>query len=118
MIKKIKILSFVVALVTMCSSYPVYARDIDINQRQEISVELSSQEKKEVFLEQKEIVEKIKKEDPNSNDFAEKIDKIVDKDYNTINQAVENKAERQDIPLKYVSEIETNVGDRTYNIDK
>lgn len=114
----IKSLTFVVAFVTICSSYPVYAKDTSANQKQEISVELSSKEKKKVLLEQEVIVERIKRADPNSDDFSEKMDKIVKEDYNTIDQAIENKAKKQDISLNYLCEVETNVEDQTYNIDK
>lgn len=114
----IKSLTFVVAFITICSSYSVYAKDASNIQKHDLSVELSSKEKKKVFLEQKEVVEKIKKENPNSDDFAEKMDKIVKEDYDTIDHAVENKAEKQAIPLNCVSEVETNVEDQIYQIDK
>lgn len=114
----IKSLTFLVAFITIGSSYSVYAKDASNIQKQDLSVELSSKEKKKVFLEQKEVVEKIKKENPNSDDFAEKMDKIVKEDYNTIDHAVENKAEKQAIPLNCVSEVETNVEDQIYQIDK
>lgn len=114
----IKSLTFLVAFITIGSSYSVYAKDASNIQKHGFSVELSSKEKKKVFLEQKEVVEKIKKENPNSDDFAEKMDKIVKEDYNTIDHVVENKAEKQAIPLNCVSEVETNVEDQIYQIDK
>lgn len=82
-----------------------------------ISVELNSIEKKQVNEEQKEIVENIKKMNKNSETFSTQLDKLVDEKYIVIDEAIEEKAEEKNISIDNLSDVDTNIMDKTYNIN-
>ena len=60
--------------------------------KEQISINLSSEEQKLITQEQKSVVNEIKKLDVDDEKFSEQLNKTINEKYNKIDEEVENKA--------------------------
>ena len=85
--------------------------------KEQISINLSSEEQKLITQEQKSVVNEIKKLDVDDEKFSEQLNKTINEKYNKIDEEVENKAKEEGIDKNSISNVETNLKEKTYKID-
>ena len=84
--------------------------------KEQISINLSSEEQKLITQEQKSVVNEIKKLDVDDEKFSEQLNKTINEKYNKIDEEVENKAKEEGIDKNSISMLK-QILKKTYKID-